>query len=55
MTRKNFEAIAKAIRDANECDDKDEFVAVLLMELLRHFSEVNANFDADKFIKATGV
>ncbi|WP_396189683.1 hypothetical protein [Flavobacterium sp.] len=55
MTRKNFEAIAKAIKFANQCEDKEQFVHVLTSELVRHFNEVNPNFDEYKFIKACEV
>jgi hypothetical protein len=55
VTRKNFEAIAKAIKFANQCEDKEQFVHVLTSELVRHFNEVNPNFDEYKFIKACEV
>lgn len=54
MSRKNFEAIAKAINEASECDNTEELLSVLFMELSRHFSDENPNFDSSRFAKACG-
>jgi len=54
MSRKNFEAIAKAINEASECDNTEELLSVLLMELSRHFLEENPQFDDNRFAKACG-
>ena len=54
MSRKNFEAIAKAINEASECDNTEELLSVLLMELSRHFLEENPQFDESRFHKACG-
>ena len=54
MSRKNFEAIAKAINEASECNNTEELLSVLLMELSRHFLEENPQFDDNRFAKACG-
>jgi hypothetical protein len=54
MSRKNFEAIAKAINEASECDNTEELLTVLFLELSRHFSDENPQFDSSRFAKACG-
>jgi len=54
MSRKNFEAIAKAISEASECDNMEELLSVLLNDLCRHFLTENPNFDRDRFLTACG-
>lgn len=54
MSRKNFEAIAKAISDASECDNTEDLLTVLLNDLCRHFRTENPNFDRDRFFTACG-
>jgi|TARA_R110002050_G_C8815715_1_gene504006 hypothetical protein len=66
MTKKHFEAIANDINkktiEIKECDFPydEKWFALLTLEDLVHeltitFSEFNSNFDADKFIRATGI
>lgn len=55
MSRKNYEAIAKAINEASECDNTEELLSVLSMELCRHFSDDNKAFNEDRFLKACGI
>jgi hypothetical protein len=66
MTKKHFEAIANDINKKTieiwECDfpyDEKWFALLtledLVLELTRTFSEFNSNFEADKFIRATGI
>lgn len=66
MTRKHFERIAEDIRNKSvkvynmECSYDEKWFALLILEdlvndLLNTFSEFNNNFDAYKFIKASGI
>ena len=67
MTKKHFEAIAEdinkqgiIIQNMNNCSYDEKWFAFLILEdlandLLSTFSEFNNNFDADKFIRATGI
>ena len=55
MSRKNFEAIASAIKESQECDNTGELLSVLSMELCRHFRDENPNFDDARFLKACGL
>ena len=55
MSRKNFEAIASAIKESSECDNTGELLSVLSMELCRHFRDENPNFDDARFLKACGL
>lgn len=54
MTRKDFQAIARAINAAFEKNTIATRVAVV-DELIRAIRDSNKNFDADKFRKACGV
>jgi len=54
MSRKNFEAIASAIHEASECDNTEELLTVLFLELSRHFRSENPLFDETRFAKACG-
>lgn len=54
MSRKNFEAIAEAINKASECDNTEELLTVLFLELSMHFLEENSQFDSERFAKACG-
>ena len=54
MSRKDFEAIAKAIDTASDCDDRDDLLAVLFMELDSHFRLSNPNYNSSRFAKACG-
>jgi len=54
MTKKNFEFIAKAIKDSCYMNDRKHLVInqVLIEFLLLHFKEENKNFDEKRFLDA---
>ena len=54
MSRKNFKAVAEAINKASECDNTEELLTVLFLELSMHFLEENSQFDSERFAKACG-
>lgn len=54
MTKKNFEFIAKAIKDSCYMNNRNHLVInqVLIEFLLLHFKEENKNFDEERFLNA---
>ena len=57
MTKKNFEFIAKAIKNTCYMNDLNHLVLnpVFVEYLLSHFKEENKNFDEKSFFNACGV
>ena len=54
MTRKNFELIARVIKNADEV--ADEWAREALAEMFaRELATTNENFNRDRFLKACGV
>jgi len=51
MTRKDFKAIAKILR---EYTDQSDFDFPLVQVLANYFKEVNPNFNRCKFMEAAG-
>lgn len=52
MSRKDFEAIAKIIRDAGACDPT-EARTVISNDLADYFASCNPRFDRVRFLEAT--
>lgn len=52
LSRKHYEAIAAALKDARDFNDP---IPYLVGRFIVQFEDDNPNFDAERFVKATGL